>query len=176
MARIFIDYIPDKIIIRELKQYHAYNAALRAGAPKSERPSLPHVTRTKASRSLLREMLYSTNSILLSVSENLGMVRAQEWLANNSIRTDEYSSEPMSCGIHNAYTKYGLARLAKNDVVSAIQSLSYSTKIHPCLHTTALGLSNTLRNRLLSYGEAEDAIKLFDVIAWEFSGQKRYIP
>ena len=102
------------------------------------------------------------------------MVRAQERLAANSIRTDEHSPEPMSCGIHKAYTRYGLARLAQGDVVSAIQSLSYSTKVHPCLHTTTYGLSYALRNRLLSYAEAEEAIQLFDVIAWRFGGHEWY--
>jgi len=176
MARLFIDYIPDKVIISELKQYHAYNKARRAGVPKSERPTLPHPTITRMSRSLLGVALHSTNVILLSISEMLGMVRVQEWLARKIISTDEYSTVPMSCGIHKAYTRYGLARLAQNDVVSAIQSLSYSAKIHPCLHTTTYGLSNTLRNRLLAYAEAEDAIQLFDVIAWEFRGQKLYMP
>jgi hypothetical protein len=176
MARLFIDYIPDKVIISELKQYHAYNKALRAGVPKRERPSLPHPTQTRMSRSLVGVALHSTNLMLLSISEMLGMVRAQEWFARNSIRTDEYSTEPMSCGVHKAYTRYGLARLAQNDVISAIQSLSYSAKIHPCLHTTTYGLSNTLRNRLMAYAEAEDAVQLFDVIAWEFRGQKLYMP
>jgi hypothetical protein len=175
MAKLFIDYVSDKIIIEELKQCHAYNIALRDGVQKSERPILPQPAKIRTSRSLLGAMLYSVNSILLSLSEMLGMVRAQEWLARNSIKTDDYSSEPMSCGIHKAYTKYGLARLAQNDVVSAIQSMSYSAKIHPCLHTTTTGLSYALRNSLLSYAEAEDAIQLFDVIAWRFSGQKLYI-
>lgn len=176
MARLFVDYVSDKIIIKELKQYHAYNKALCDGVSKRERPILPQPTKTRTPRSLLGIMLYSTNSILLSLSEMLGMVRAQECFARNSIRTDEYCSEPMSCGIHKAYTKYGLARLAKNDVVSAIQSLSYSAKIHPCLHTTTTGLSYTLRNSLLSYAEAEDPIQLFDLIARRFSGHKLYIP
>lgn len=176
MAKIFVDYIPDKIIIRELKQYHAYHDAIRNGVPKSERPTLPQSRRSGGTRSLMGAVLYSANSILLRVAQVLKMIRAQERIARNSIRIDEYSSEPMSCGIHKAYTAYGLARLSQNDIVSAIQALSYSAKIHPCLHTTAWGLSKELRNSLLPHEEAEDAIKLFDVIAWEFSGQKLYMP
>jgi hypothetical protein len=175
MAKIFVDYIADKVIIGELNQYHAYNKALRAGVPKSKRPILPQPTRAGAPRSLVGVVMHSTSSFLLALSEMLGIVRAQEWFAKKSITTDEHSSEPMSCGIHNAYTQYGLARLAQGDVISAIQSLSYSTKIHPCLHTTTYGLSYTLRNRLMSYAEAEDAIQLFDVIAWRFSGRDSYM-
>jgi hypothetical protein len=114
--------------------------------------------------------------MLLSVSEMLGMLSAQERLAASAIRDDDYSPEPMSCRIHRAYTLYGLARLARNDVVTAIQSLSYSAKIHPCFHTTRYGLSSTLRNRLVQYAEAEDAVTLYDTIAWRFKGLKLYMP
>ena len=174
MAKLFIDYVADKIIIGELRLYHAYEDALRRGIPENKRPPLPPPKALSTSDSLLGAALHSTLSILLSLSGMLGMVKAQEWLARNRITTDKYSSEPMSCGIHKAYTTYGLARLAQGDVVSAIQSLSYSTKVHPCLHSTTYGLSYTLRNRLLSYAEAEDAIQLFDIVAWRFSGQEWY--
>jgi len=174
MAKLFIDYVADKIIIGELRLYHAYENALRRGIPENERPPLPLPKKLDTSELLLGVALHSTLSILLRLSGMLGMVKAQEWLARNRITTDKYSSEPMSCGIHKAYTTYGLARLAQGDVVSAIQSLSYSTKVHPCLHSTTYGLSYTLRNRLLSYAEAEDAIQLFDVVAWRFSGQEWY--
>jgi hypothetical protein len=174
MARLFVDYVPDKIIIKELKLYHAYDKALQSGVPQNERPLLPEPARMKMSRFLSGVVLHSANYILRGLSEMLGVVKAQEWLARNRITTDDYSSEPMSCGIHKSYTRYGLARLAQGDVVSAIQSLSYSTKIHPCLHSTTYGLSYALRNRLLSYAEAEDAIQLFDVIAWRFGGRERY--
>ena len=175
MARLFVDYVPDKTIISELKLCHAYYKALRTGVPKSERPLLPQTAPTKMPRSLTGAVRYSANSALLGIAETLGIVGAQEWFAKNCILIDEYSPEPMSCGIHKAYTKYGLARLAQNDVVSAIQSLVYSAKIHPCLHTTKYGLSYRLRNKLLPFAEAEDAVKLFDVIAWRFSGQKMYL-
>jgi hypothetical protein len=174
MAKLFIDYVADKIIIRELRLYHAYENALRRGVPEHERPPLPQPKKMETSDSLLGVVLHSTIYILLSLSEMLGMVKAQEWLARNRITTDKYSPEPMSCGIHKAYTTYGLARLAQGDVVSAIQSLSYSTKVHPCHHSTTYGLSYTLRNRLLSCAEAGDAIQLFDLVAWRFSGQEWY--
>lgn len=171
MAQLFVDYVPELIIIEELKLYHAYHKALQSGVPKSERPILPQPTKIRTSRLFLGAVLHSTNYLLQGFSEMLGIVIAQGWLARNRIRTDEYSSEPMSCGIHRSYTKYGLARLAQGDVISAIQSLSYSTKIHPCHHLTTYGLSYALRNRLLPYAEAEEAIRLFDAVAWRFSGQ-----
>lgn len=171
MARLFVDYVPGNIVFEELKLCHAYRMALQKGVPKGERPALPQPAKTGRARMLLGAVLHSANYILQGLSEVLGIVKAQEWLARNRIRTDEYSFRPMSCGIHKSYTKYGLARLAQGDVVSAIQSLSYSTKIHPCLHLTTYGLSYALRNRLLPYEEAEEAIKLFDVAAWRFSGQ-----
>jgi len=174
MARLFVDYVPDKIIIAELKLYHAYDKALRSGVPQNERPLLPRPTRIATSRLLLGRVLHVTHYMLQGLSQMLGMVKAQEWLARNRITTDDYSSEPMSCGIHKSYTTYGLARLVQGDVVSAIQSLSYSTKIHPCAHSTTYGLSYALRNRLRSYPEAEDAIQLFDTVAWRFSGQEWY--
>jgi len=169
MTKLFVDYVPDKIIIEELKLYNAYNKALRIGVPKRERPSLPRPTKQKTSLLLLGAVLHSTIYILLSLSEMLGFVKVQEWLARNRITTDEFSSEPMSCGIHNAYTKYGIACLTHGNVTLAIQSLIYSIKIHPCLHSTLYGLSYVLRNKLMTYTEAEEAIQLFDVVARRFS-------
>ena len=113
MARIFVDYVPDKIIIKELRQYHAYEKALRSGIPADERPVLPQPEKVRTSRLFLGVLMHSANYLLLKLSKMLGVVKAQEWLAGRRISTDEYSSEPMSCGIHIAYTAYGLARLAK---------------------------------------------------------------
>jgi len=174
MTRIFVDYVPDKIIIGELAQFHAYEKALRSGMPKNERPTIPQPKKVRAPKLFLGVSTHLTSYLLLSLSKMLGMVKAQEWLARNRIGTDEYSSEPMSCGIHNAYTEYGLARLARGDVPLAIQSMIYSIKIHPCPHTIKYGLSYALRNKLVSYIEAEEAIQLFDVVARRFSGQKWY--
>jgi hypothetical protein len=174
MTRIFVDYVPDKVIVRELKQFHAYEEALRNGIAKNERPALPRPPKARTSKSLLGAILYLTSCLLLSPSRMLGMVKAQEWLARNRIGTDEYSSEPMSCGIHNAYTEYGLARLTQGDVTLAIQSMIYSIKIHPCHHTVTYGLSYALRNKLKSYTEAEEAIRLFDEVARRYSGQEWY--
>ncbi|MFC1656984.1 hypothetical protein ACFL2P_00215 [Candidatus Moduliflexota bacterium] len=169
MTKPFIDYVPDKVIIEELKLCHAYNKALRRGVPKRERPRLPRPTKQKTSKLLLGVVLHSTNYILLGLSEMIGFLKGQEWLARKRITTDEFSSEPMSCGIHNAYTKYGIACLAQGNVTLAIQSLIYSIKIHPCPHSTLYGLSYVLRSKLLTYTEAEEAIQLFDVVARRFS-------
>ena len=126
MARIFVDYVPDKIIIKELKLCHAYDEALRNGVPAHERPALPLQPKSAASKRLAGTALHLTNYIFLNLSEMLGLVNAVKWLAGSRIRTDEYSAEPMSCGLHSAYTKYGLACLARGEVTLAIQSLIYS--------------------------------------------------
>ena len=105
MARIFVDYVPDKIIIKELRQFHAYEKALRSGIPKNERPALPQPEKISTPRLFLGVLIHSTSYLLLGLSKMLGVVKAQEWLARNRMRTDEYSSEPMSGGIHNAYTE-----------------------------------------------------------------------
>jgi hypothetical protein len=169
MAELFTDYIHSRTIIEELNQYREYEKALRSGIPKSERPPRPRRKKLKTSKLLLGKIIHSANYMLLSLSKVLGTVRAQEWLAKNRIRTDEYSSQPMSRGIHYAYTEYGLARLAQGDVTSAIQSLSYSTKIHPCPHSISYGFIYALRNKLASYAEAEEAIQLFDEAAYSFN-------
>jgi hypothetical protein len=174
MARIFVDYVPDKIIIEELRQYHAYEKALRRGIPEDERPVLPQPEKVRTSRLFLGVLIHSANYLLLRLSKMLGAVKAQERLAGSRIRTDEYSSEPMSCGIHRAYTAYGLARLAQDDVPLAIQSMIYSVKVHPCSHTVTYGLSYALRNELVSRDEAGEAVYLFDVVATRYGGQEWY--
>ena len=174
MAKLFVDYIPDRKIIEALEQYHAYGNALRSGIPLNERPPLPRSAETKKSRLLPGAVLHLTSKLLLKLSGMLGMVKAQERLAGNLIRTDDYSKEPMSCDLHNAYTRYGLSCLAHGDVTLAIQSLVYSAKIRPCPHTISFGLSSSLRNRLLPYDEAEEAIQLYDVVARRFSGREWY--
>jgi hypothetical protein len=169
MAKIFTDYVHSRIIIKELIQYRAYDKAFRDGMSKNERPHHLQRMELKTSKLLLGKIVHSTNYILQSLSKVFGMVKAQEWLAGNRIRTDEYSSEPMSYGIHYAYTEYGLARLAQGDVALAIQSLSYSTKIHPCPRLISHGFLYALRNKLASYAEAKEAIQLFDEAAYSFN-------
>ncbi len=174
MAEIFVDYVPSRTILKEINQYRAYEKAFRIGIPNNKKQHHPQLKELKTSKLLLGKIIHSTNYILLRLSKVFGMVKAQEWLARNRIRTDEYSSEPMSCGIHCAYTKYGLACLAQGDVTLAIQSLIYSLKIHPCPHLMSYGLLYALRNKLVSYTEAEEAIQLFDEAAYSFSWKKWY--
>jgi hypothetical protein len=89
-------------------------------------------------------------------------------LARARIATDRLSFEPRSCGLNNAYTNLGLARLGQEKIAEAISCLDASWHVHPCPHNTSFGLKKRLAAALARYPQAHAWLEQYERMSHRF--------
>ncbi len=164
--------IPTETIFVECRIYKQWEELYLRKGQKHTEIELPKLKATPGPRGLTGSFLHTILVILRSAAMLLGLYRIQEWASWKRIETDSFSYEPEACGMHSAFTNIGLARLELKDLDGAIHSLRASCRVHPCPHTTSFGLKRSLRNALVPYVEAKEAIAEFDSFAREFGGKQ----
>ena len=166
--------IPSEKTFDECRIYKEWQQLYFEHDERHKEIKLPTLKHTSTLYGLVGCILHTVFSIMWFLANQLRFYKIQEWTAQKRIETDRFSIEPEACGAHSAFTRLGIARLHLGAVDDAIQCLSASCRVHPCPHTNAYGLQRSLRNALLPFREATEAIKDFDVFTKEFGG-KRYI-
>ncbi len=99
----------------------------------------------------------------------LGIGGLKVWAAREEINLDRFWYEPASCGLNHAYTRLGLALLAKGDELGAFDCLRAGWHIHPCPHNTSFGLDARLWSTLVGVPAADHARGEYAEIARKFS-------
>lgn len=165
--------IPSQTIFSECRIYQQWQQLYLKKDVRYREIALPGLKDTGTLQGLTGCFLHTTLVILRFAAALSGFYRLQEWAAQKRLQTDSFSFEPEACGAHEAFTSIGLARVKVGDIQAAIQSLKASCRVHPCPHTTSFGLRRSLRDALLAYPEAKEAVEEYDSFAREFGG-KRY--
>ncbi len=162
--------LTERYILTELEQYQKWHNAHMQGKSQEERPSLPDNKDTPKynSYSIFGAFIHMLIFFALEISTFLRIKTFVSFFAKLRISTDKFCYEPYSCGYNNAYTKLGLALLAKNDLSGAINCLDVSWRVHPCPHNSSYGLKRSLVAKLRSYPEAADVVNQYIKIGKQF--------
>lgn len=162
-------------IIEELKAYKMYILAWEEGKRGSDLPKLP-LKNEKAVllRTVCGFFAFPILSLLFYLSYFLHLNSFAVWIARARIAVDDLSCCPGSCGLNWAYTKLGLAFLAKKEIKEAIQCLDASWRVHPCPHNSSFGLSRSLVSKLDNHPDALASVEQYIRIGRQFVDRPEY--
>lgn len=160
--------LSESVILKELEQYAELKRAYQAGKRGAELPKVSSgepVPRLWAVGSLL---FHPVLALLTAIARPTGAQWLVALLARARIACDRLSYEPRSCGLNNAYTNLGRARLGQGDVAGAIQCLDASWRVHPCPHNCSFGLKQRLAAELKPYPEAHASLEQYERMSQRF--------
>lgn len=161
---------PDNIdeLEKVLEQYHAW---IESGGNEELCPEFMNEELKQASmyKLILGMVVHTTIWLLRFVSYKIRFWYGVRLFTLARIRTDNISFEPCQCGLNEAYTFLGIARLQSGDIEGAIKTLKLSALVWPCPHNTSFGLRLRLARDLEPYPEAKEAVKEYNQLAFLFN-------
>jgi hypothetical protein len=125
MPQEIANMLTENDIAPELEQYQKFNKAYQSGKRGSDLPSLPKNKDEQQSRLLpiFGLMVHPILAFFVWIARFIHAHCLAGSLSKARIATDMLSYEPKSCGLHKAYTNFGLSFLGRNNLSGAINCL-----------------------------------------------------